>query len=82
MNEVNPFESPTADLPDAAPTGDAWIRVTRPWQYQDSLRAYGIKIDGMRREKIRVRETVSIPLNQARFSSRLRLTGPLHHHCW
>ncbi|WP_146118796.1 hypothetical protein [Blastopirellula marina] len=34
----------------------------RPAQYQDYLRAYWIKIDGQRREKIRVRETVTIPV--------------------
>ncbi|PQO28234.1 hypothetical protein C5Y97_25400 [Blastopirellula marina] len=63
MNDVNPFESPQADTSAPPPSrGDAWIRVHRPAQYQDYLRAYWIKIDGQRREKIRVRETVTIPV--------------------
>lgn len=63
MNDVNPFESPSADTSAAPPTtGDAWVRVHRPPQYQDYLRAYWIKVDGQQREKISVRETVTIPV--------------------
>ncbi|PQO35963.1 hypothetical protein DTL21_08530 [Bremerella cremea] len=62
MDEINPFESPTTpEASDAsAERGDAWLRITRPTQYQDYLRAYTIKVDGRHREKIRVNETITI----------------------
>jgi len=63
MSEINPYKSPTLDDSEAtAGPGEALLRVTRRWQYQDCLRAYEISVDGIPHDKIRTDQTISIPI--------------------
>ncbi|MBA2116440.1 hypothetical protein [Bremerella alba] len=63
MPDINPYESPRI-APGNTPTttGEATLRVTRHWQYQDWLRAYQISVDGSPRDRIRTDQTISIPV--------------------
>ncbi|PQO39157.1 hypothetical protein C5Y96_04655 [Blastopirellula marina] len=62
--KVNPFESPkidTGQVPNE--TGEATLRVTRPWELQGCARAYQIFVDGIRCDSVRINQTITIPVH-------------------